>query len=84
MWNVTNSIRAVYNFNTWNLLSLVTTNEKAINTVYNVAYGDRNTLNDLMGYLKEYLSEFIAFSLVVTRLNKFACITLSMYVKSLE
>jgi UDP-N-acetylglucosamine 4-epimerase len=36
----------------------VTTNEKAINTVYNVAYGDRNTLNDLMGYLKEYLSEF--------------------------
>ena len=41
-----------------NLLSLVTTNEKAINTVYNVAYGDRNTLNDLMGYLKEYLFEF--------------------------
>jgi UDP-N-acetylglucosamine 4-epimerase len=41
-----------------NLLSLVTTNEKAINTIYNVAYGDRNTLNDLMGYLKEYLSVF--------------------------
>ena len=41
-----------------NLLSLVTTNEEAINTVYNVAYGDRNTLNDLMRYLKEYLSEF--------------------------
>jgi UDP-N-acetylglucosamine 4-epimerase len=41
-----------------NLLSLATKNEKAINTVYNVAYGDRNTLNDLMGYLKEYLSEF--------------------------
>jgi UDP-N-acetylglucosamine/UDP-N-acetylgalactosamine 4-epimerase len=41
-----------------NLLSLATTNNKAINTVYNVAYGDRNTLNDLMGYLKEYLSEF--------------------------
>jgi UDP-N-acetylglucosamine 4-epimerase len=43
-----------------NLLSLVTTNEKAINTVYNVAYGDRNTLKDLIGYLKEYLSEFDA------------------------
>tara|TARA_B110000046_G_scaffold109592_1_gene116880 strand:+ start:131 stop:1114 length:984 start_codon:yes stop_codon:yes gene_type:complete len=43
-----------------NVLSLVTTNEKAINTVYNVAYGDRNTLIDLMGYLKEYLSEFDA------------------------
>ena len=41
-----------------NLLSLVTTNQKAINTVYNVAYGDRNTLNDLMSCLKEYLSEF--------------------------
>ena len=41
-----------------NLLSLLTTNEKAINTVYNVAFGDRNTLNDLMTYLKEFLSEF--------------------------
>ena len=41
-----------------NLLSLVTTNPKAINTVYNVAFGDRNTLNDLMGDLKEYLSSF--------------------------
>ncbi len=41
-----------------NLLSLITTDEKAINTVYNVAFGDRNTLNDLMMYLKKYLSEF--------------------------
>ena len=41
-----------------NLLSLVTENEKSINTVYNVAYGDRNTLNDLMKYLKMFLSEF--------------------------
>ena len=40
-----------------NLLSLMA-DKKAINTVYNVAFGDRNTLNDLMGYLKEYLSEF--------------------------
>lgn len=40
-----------------NLLSLVTENKEAINTVYNVAYGDRNTLNNLMSYLKEYLSE---------------------------
>ena len=40
-----------------NFLSLLA-EKKAINTVYNVAYGDRNTLNDLMGYLKEYLSEF--------------------------
>lgn len=41
-----------------NLLSLITENNEALNTVYNVAYGDRNTLNDLMNYLKEYLSEF--------------------------
>jgi len=41
-----------------NMLSLITTNKKAINTVYNVAYGSRNTLNNLMTYLKEYLSEF--------------------------
>ena len=41
-----------------NLLSLVVDDKKAINTVYNVAFGDRNTLNDLVGYLKEYLSEF--------------------------
>ena len=40
-----------------NLLSLIADKE-AINTVYNVAYGDRNTLNDLLGYLKEFLSEY--------------------------
>ncbi|TXD51431.1 SDR family oxidoreductase [Polaribacter sp. IC063] len=39
-----------------NLLSLVAGKE-AVNTVYNVAYGDRNTLNDLLGYLKEFLAE---------------------------
>ena len=40
-----------------NLLSLVA-DKKGINTVYNIAYGDRNTLNDLLGYLKEYLSAY--------------------------
>jgi UDP-N-acetylglucosamine 4-epimerase len=40
-----------------NFLSLLA-EKKAANTVYNVAYGDRNTLNDLMGYLKEYLSDY--------------------------
>ncbi|MEZ7514303.1 SDR family oxidoreductase [Flavobacterium frigidarium] len=35
-----------------------TTNKEAINTVYNTAFGDRNTLNDLMTYLKKYLSEY--------------------------
>tara|TARA_Y100001958_G_scaffold97167_1_gene66972 strand:- start:15222 stop:16205 length:984 start_codon:yes stop_codon:yes gene_type:complete len=41
-----------------NLLSISASDKKAINTVYNVAYGERKTLNDLMGYLKKYLSEF--------------------------
>ncbi|MEQ6123466.1 SDR family oxidoreductase [Pseudotenacibaculum sp. MALMAid0570] len=43
-----------------NLLSIVAEGEEAVNTVYNVAYGERNTLNDLVGYLKEFLSEFDA------------------------
>jgi len=41
-----------------NILSLTVSDENAINTVYNVAYGDRNTLNDLIKYLKEYLSVY--------------------------
>ncbi len=41
-----------------NILSLVTTDKKAINSIYNIAYGERNTLNDLVGYIKDYLSKF--------------------------
>ncbi len=41
-----------------NELALKTTNPEAINSVFNTAFGDRTTLNDLMGYLKEYLSNF--------------------------
>ena len=41
-----------------NDLVMNTKNQDAINTVYNTAYGDRNTLNDLMTYLKKYLSEY--------------------------
>lgn len=41
-----------------NELALSTQNRDAINTVYNTAYGDRNTLNDLVSYLKTYLSEY--------------------------
>jgi UDP-N-acetylglucosamine 4-epimerase len=40
-----------------NLLSM-TAAQNAVNTVYNVAFGDRNTLNDLMRYLKELLSVY--------------------------
>jgi UDP-N-acetylglucosamine 4-epimerase len=41
-----------------NELAITTTNERAINTVYNTAYGDRNTLNNLLNYLKEFLSKY--------------------------
>ena len=41
-----------------NELAMTTNNPDAINTVYNTAFGDRNTLNNLTGYLKQYLSEF--------------------------
>lgn len=41
-----------------NFLALFTNNKNAVNTVYNTAYGDRTTLNQLVDYLKEFLSEF--------------------------
>lgn len=41
-----------------NELAMTTENPQAVNTVYNTAFGDRNTLNDLVGYLKTYLAEF--------------------------
>jgi len=41
-----------------NLLALETTNPEAINQVYNTAYSERTTLNQLVCFLKEFLSEF--------------------------
>lgn len=41
-----------------NELAMTTTNPEAVNTVYNTAFGDRTTLNDLLKYLKEYLSKY--------------------------
>ena len=41
-----------------NLLSITAKNKKAINTVYNVAFGERNTLKDLVELLKKQLTEF--------------------------
>lgn len=41
-----------------NILAMTTTNPEAVNQVYNTAYGERTTLNQLVGYLKELLSEF--------------------------
>ena len=41
-----------------NIRAIVSKNKDAINTVYNTAYGERTTLNELVLLLKEYLSEF--------------------------
>ncbi len=41
-----------------NMLAMTTANKKAVNQVYNTAYGEQTTLNQLVDYLKEYLSEF--------------------------
>ena len=43
-----------------NLLAMTTTSPDAVNQVYNTAFGERNTLNQLVGYLKEFLSEYDA------------------------
>lgn len=41
-----------------NELAMLTQNQDALNTVYNTAYGDRTTLNQMTSLLKEYLSEY--------------------------
>ncbi|KUY27453.1 SDR family oxidoreductase [Elizabethkingia ursingii] len=41
-----------------NELAMITTNLDAVNTVYNTAVGDRTTLNELVNYLKKFLSEY--------------------------
>lgn len=40
--------------------AMTTDNPNAINIVYNTAVGDRTTLNQLVGYLKEFLTEYDA------------------------
>lgn len=39
-----------------NMLAMTTTNPAAVNQIYNTAYGERTTLNDLVKYLREFLS----------------------------
>ena len=41
-----------------NVLALSTKNPNALNTVYNTAFGERTTLNQLTGYLKDFLSVY--------------------------
>lgn len=41
-----------------NELAMTTQNKEALNTVYNTAFGDRVTLNEMVQSLKKYLSEY--------------------------
>ena len=41
-----------------NILSALSENEKAVNQVYNVAYGQRTTLNELIDALKKNLARY--------------------------
>jgi UDP-N-acetylglucosamine/UDP-N-acetylgalactosamine 4-epimerase len=41
-----------------NVLALTTTNELALNNIYNTAVGDRTTLLELVNYLKKYLAKY--------------------------
>ena len=41
-----------------NELAMVTENSEALNTIYNTAFGERTTLNELVNTLKEFLSEY--------------------------
>lgn len=41
-----------------NILAMTTQNPAAINQIYNTAFGERTTLNQLVGNLKEFLCEF--------------------------
>jgi len=41
-----------------NELAIRSTNTDALNTVYNTAVGDRTTLSQLTGYLKEFLAQY--------------------------
>lgn len=41
-----------------NIRAMETTNPDAVNQIYNTAYGECTTLNQLVGYLREFLSEY--------------------------
>lgn len=41
-----------------NMLALETTYPDAVNQIYNVAFGERTTLNQLVGYMKEFMGEY--------------------------
>lgn len=41
-----------------NILAMKTSNPDAVNQIYNTAYGERTTINNLVSYLKEFLGAY--------------------------
>lgn len=41
-----------------NMLAMTTSNPEAVNQIYNTAFGERTTLNQLVEYLRDFLGEF--------------------------
>lgn len=41
-----------------NMLAITSDSSESVNQIYNTAFGERTTLNMLIGYLKEFLSEY--------------------------
>ena len=41
-----------------NMLAMSTANTQAVNQIYNTAYGERTTLNQLVAYLKEFIAVY--------------------------
>jgi UDP-N-acetylglucosamine/UDP-N-acetylgalactosamine 4-epimerase len=56
--NISRDFTYIDNVLEMNELAMLTNNSNAINTVYNTAFGERNTLNELINCLKKYLSVY--------------------------
>jgi len=55
--NISRDFTYIDNVVQMNIKSLFTQNPAAVNQVFNVAYGERITINQLVGYLKKFLSK---------------------------
>jgi UDP-N-acetylglucosamine 4-epimerase len=56
--NYSRDFTYIDNVTQMNLLALTTTNLEAVNQIYNTAFGERTTLNQLCDYLRVFLSEY--------------------------
>lgn len=56
--NYSRDFTYIHNVVQMNLLALDTTNPEAVNQIYNTAYGERTTLNELVACMRELLARF--------------------------